>query len=243
MNPTYLRLELVRALRSPRALLFTVAMPVLYYFIFSGLWGDGQVGGINAKAALMSSMAAFGAMMGTMFTGARTAQERAVGWQRQLRLTPLKPVQYLLGKGVVGMLVGLIPVLLVSIVGGIDGAGLTVGGWVQLVLGVWLSAIPFAVLGLLIGQLATPDTIPVFTMVPMLLCGFLGGLWIPIAIFPHWLGEVAKVLPSYWMAEIGHGALGQGGTALGSAIVVLAAWAVVLGALVMVRYRRDAARR
>ncbi|WP_031466772.1 ABC transporter permease [Sciscionella sediminilitoris] len=242
MNLTYLALETRRALRSPRALVFTVGMPVLYYFIFSGIWGSGEVGGINAKTALMSSMAAFGAMMGTMFTGARTAQERAVGWQRQLRLTPLTPVQYLLGKGIVGMFVGLIPVLLVSIVGGIDGASLSAGGWVQLVLGVWLSAIPFAVLGLLIGQLATPDTIPVFTMVPMLLCGFLGGLWIPIAIFPHWLGQVAKVLPSYWMADIGHGAVGHGSANLGAAAGVLAAWAIVLGALVMLRYRRDAAR-
>ena len=241
MNPSYLTLEIRRALRSPRALLFTVGMPVLYYFIFSGLWGTGEVGGVDAKAALMTSMAAFGAMMGTMFTGARTAHERSVGWQRQLRLTPLTPMQYLLGKGMVGMAVGFIPVMLIAVVGGIDGASLSAFGWVQLVLGVWLSAIPFAVLGLLIGQLATPDTIPVFTMVPMLLCGFLGGLWIPLALFPHWLGNIAKILPSYWMADIGHGAV-QGGGHLGNAAGVLAAWAVVLGALVMLRYRRDAAR-
>lgn len=242
MNPTYLILETRRALRSPRALLFTVAMPVLYYFIFSGIWGSGKVGDISTQAALMTSMAAFGAMMGTMFTGARTAQERAVGWQRQLRLTPLSPLQYLVGKGMVGMFVGLIPVVLVSIVGAIDGVSLSAGGWAELVLGVWLSAIPFAVLGLLIGQFATPDTIPIFTVVPMLLCGFLGGLWIPIAIFPGWLANVAKILPSYWMADIGHGAIPGGSPSIGTAAGVLAAWVVVLGALVMLRYRRDAAR-
>lgn len=241
MNLAYLWLETKRVLRSPRALLFTVGMPVAYYFIFSGLYG-GKLGGLDTTAYLMVNMAAFGAMMGTMFTAARTAGERAIGWQRQLRLTPLTPARYLLGKVIVGMAVGLIPVVLVALAGVATGAHVSMGGWWQVVLGVWLAALPFAALGLLIGQLATPDSIQVYTMVPMLLCGFLGGLWLPVTLFPAWLTTLAKVLPSYWMADIGHTALlGRGG--VGTAVAVVAAWTVVLAGLVMLRYRTDAAHR
>jgi ABC-2 type transport system permease protein len=239
MNTTYLALEAKRVLRSPRTLMFVVGMPVLYFFIFKGLYGASA----GATAYLMGGMAAFGAMMGTLFTGARTTTERAVGWQRQLRLTPLTPAQYLLGKGIVGMAIGLIPVVLIAVAGVLfGGVTLGAGGWVQLVVGVWLAALPFAALGLLVGQLATTESVQIYTMSIMLLCGFLGGLWIPPTSFPLWLANVSKILPSYWMADIGHGAVLHN-TQLGTAALVLGAWTIVLAAMVMVRYRRDSARR
>jgi ABC-2 type transport system permease protein len=236
-----LRLETRRALRSPRALVFTVALPVVYFFIFRGLYGGGDTGGISVTAYLMCSMAALGALLGTLFTGARTATERQMGWQRQLRLTPLSPANYLLGKGIVGMAVGLIPVVLVSAAGALTGVTLSPAGWVQAIGGVWLAALPFAALGLLIGQLASTDTLQIYTMTVMLLCGFLGGLFIPPTVFPGWLANISKVLPSYWMADVGHGAV-IGHTSMGYDILALAGWTVVLSAAVMLRYRRDSAR-
>lgn len=238
MNTTYLALEVRRVLRSPRTVMFVVGIPVLYFFIFKGLYGASA----EATAYLMGGMAAFGAMMGTLFTGARTTTERAVGWQRQLRLTPLTPAQYLLGKGIVGVAIGLIPVVLIALAGALfGGVTLTGGGWVQLILGVWIAALPFAALGLLIGQLASTESLQIYTMSVMLLCGFLGGLWIPPTSFPSWLAGIAKILPSYWMADIGHGAVLHN-SQLGTAAAVLGAWTIVLAAMVMVRYRKDSAR-
>ncbi|MGH3436735.1 MAG: ABC transporter permease [Sciscionella sp.] len=244
MKTGYLVLETKRALRSPRALMFIVAMPVLYFFIFQGLYGGQQINnsGVTYTAYLMCSMAAFGAFMATVFTGSRTAVERSVGWQRQLRLTPLSPLGYLAAKATVGMLVALVPVILVSLAGAlIDGVSLSPAAWLQVVLGVWVAALPFAALGLLIGQLATAETMQIYSVVTMLLCGFLGGLWIPVTLFPTWLASISKILPSYWLAEVGHGAL-LGNHDIGTAVLVLAAWTLVLGAAVMARYRRDSAR-
>ena len=244
MKTGYLVLETKRALRSPRGLMFIVIMPVLYFFIFKALYGSQHIQGtdVSYSAYLMCSMAAFGAFMGTLFTGSRTAVERSAGWQRQLRLTPLTPRGYLMAKGTVGMAVGLVPVLLVSLAGGlVEGVHLPVGGWVQVVLGIWIAAVPFAVLGLLIGQFATAETMQIYTMVTMLLCGFLGGLWIPVTVFPSWLASVAKILPSYWLAEVGHGAL-LGNHDTVKAVLVLAGWTVVLGTIVIRRYQRDSAR-
>jgi ABC-2 type transport system permease protein len=244
MRTAYLGLEAKRALRNPRFLMFTMVFPVVIFVIDVGAFGKGDVpnSDVSYAAYLMVSMAAFGAFMAAMNTGARTAVERAAGWQRQLRLTPLRPTGYLLAKGAVGTLVALPPIVLVALVGMFaENVHLPVGGWVQVILGVWVATIPFAVLGLLVGQLATAETMQVFTSGLMIVLGFLGGILIPTTVFPDWMSNISKVLPSYWLADIGHGAL-LGNTDTGRAIVWLAGWTVVLAFAVVRRYQRDSAR-
>jgi ABC-2 type transport system permease protein len=244
MRTAYLGLEAKRALRNPRFLMFTMVFPVVIFVIDVGAFGKGDVpnSDVSYAAYLMVSMAAFGAFMAAMNTGARTAVERAAGWQRQLRLTPLRPTGYLLAKGAVGTLVALPPIVLVALVGMFaENVHLPVGGWVQVILGVWVATIPFAVLGLLVGQLATAETMQVFTSGLMIVLGFLGGILIPTTVFPDWMSNISKVLPSYWLADVGHGAL-LGNTDTGRAIVWLAGWTVVLAFAVVRRYQRDSAR-
>lgn len=243
MKTGYLVLEAKRALRSPRLLIFTVVFPVVLFLVYRGLYGSQKVQGSDGTYAayLMCSMAAFGALAAALNTGARTAAERSTGWQRQLRLTPLTPRGYLFAKAAVGMAVALPSVLLVSIVGAFSGVSLSASGWVQVVIGVWLATLPFAVLGLLIGQLATADSMQVYTSGIMLFLSLLGGLWIPVTIFPHWLAGIAKVLPSYWLADVGHAAVTQSHD-LGQAAEILAIWTVALAFAVVRRYQRDSAR-
>lgn len=244
MRTAYLGLEAKRALRNPRFLMFTMVFPVVIFLIDTAAFGHGSVPGssVTYAAYLMVSMSAFGAFQAAMSTGARTAAERSSGWQRQLRLTPLKPISYLVAKGAIGTLVALPPILLVALVGILlEHVSLTPAGWVQVILGVWVATIPFAVLGLLIGQLATDENLQVLTSGMMLLLGFLGGILIPVTVFPNWVSQIAKVLPSYWLADIGHGAL-LGNTDTTRAILWLAGWTVVLAFLVVRRYRADSAR-
>jgi ABC-2 type transport system permease protein len=244
MRTAYLGLEAKRALRNPRFLMFTMVFPVVIFVIDVSAFGKGDVPGSNVSYAayLMVSMAAFGAFMAAMNTGARTAVERAAGWQRQLRLTPLRPTGYLLAKGAVGTLVALPPIILVALVGMFaENVHLPVSGWVQVILGVWVATIPFAVLGLLVGQLANGETMQVFTSGLMIVLGFLGGILIPVTVFPDWMSHISRVLPSYWLADIGHGAL-LGNTDTGKAILWLAGWTVVLAFAVVRRYQRDSAR-
>lgn len=244
MKTTYLALEARRALRNPRFLIFTVVFPVVLLLIDVAAFGNGNVPGSHTSYAayLMVSMASWGGFMAAMNTGARTAVERTAGWQRQLRLTPLRPTAYLVGKGAVGLLVALPPIIVVAAVGRlVEGVSLSPGAWLQVILGVWIATIPFAVLGLLVGQVATSETMQVFTSGLMIVLGFLGGILIPITVFPTWMGDVARVLPSYWLADIGHSAL-LGNTDIGKAVLWLAGWTVVLAVAVVRRYQRDSAR-
>ncbi|HVW40569.1 MAG TPA: ABC transporter permease [Amycolatopsis sp.] len=239
MNPKYLALEMRRVLRSPRFLIFTVAFPVLLFVLYVGLWGKDQ----PTKTTLMVSMTAFGAMAASLTTGARVAVERNSGWQRQLRLTPLTGRGYLSAKAATGMLLALAPVVLVPLIGGVvEGVSLDAGGWLRVTLGVWLAAIPFALLGLLIGQVGTVDSTQPLIQLVLLPMALLGGIFIPVESMPGWLLKIAHVLPTYWMGEIGRSAAGQASSSIGQAVLILAIWSVALSVGVIRRYRRDSAR-
>ncbi|WP_018681872.1 ABC transporter permease [Actinokineospora enzanensis] len=237
MNLTYLALELRRTIRAPRFLIFTVGFPVIFYLLFSSISG----GDPDARTIIMVGMGAFGGMTATVSAGTRIAAERASGWQRQLRLTPLSGQGYLFAKGMCGMLIALGPLLLVSIIGMSTGVHLEPGQWVQVILGTWIALAPFAVLGVLIGQVATGDSVQAIGSAVFMLLSLGGGLWFPPSQMPGWMRDVAHVLPSYWYGGIGRDVVTHDLQATRT-LLVLVAWTVVLALIVTRRFRADSAR-
>jgi ABC-2 type transport system permease protein len=190
------------------------------------------------------NMLAFGVFFAATSNGGRLAVERASGWQRQLRLTPLTGRGYMFGKGLTGVLLGVPVLVIVPLIAVLaDGVSLDAAGWTRVLLGTLLGAIPFVLMGLLIGQLARPESLQPLTMGISLVMGFLGGLWIPVDAMPTWMQNVAPILPTYWLTQVGRGAVtGDLTRGLGLTALVLAAWSIVFGTLVIWRYRKDSAR-
>lgn len=242
MTSRYLLLEARRAHRNKRFLMFTVAMPLVLFLVYVQLYGTGRVDGVDTTAYLMVSMAAFGAMSAAMSAGSRISVERQTGWNRQLRLTPLRPVSYLVAKGALAMLVAVPAIVLVYAAGRlVEHVHLTPGQWLASAVGVWLALVPFAALGLLIGYAATPDSSgAIFSGVSVILSLF-GGIFVPVEVMPDAMAKVAQVLPSYWLGIIGRGPLGTGGFEW-QAVPIMLGWAVVLAVVVARRYRVDTAR-
>jgi ABC-2 type transport system permease protein len=241
MSFGYLILEVRRAMRNRRVLIFAVAFPVLLFLLYVSIFTAGDKTGIGV---LMVNMTAFGALSAALFSGTRVAMERALGWQRQLRLTPLPGSGYLLAKGITGMVLALPAVVFVPLVGAVvEGVSLDASGWLRVTLGIWLAVIPFVLFGLLIGQTGTPDSVQQVSSITMLVMSLVGGIFIPIDSMPHWLMNIAHVLPSYWLGQVGRGAVTTDlSVNLGEAVLVLAIWTAVLGLAVVRRYRRDSAR-
>jgi ABC-2 type transport system permease protein len=241
MSFTYLLLEARRAMRNGRFVIFSIAFPVLLFLLYVGIWANGDKA---MTGILMVNMTSFGALSAALFAGGRVALERSVGWQRQLRLTPLSGGGYLTAKGITGMLLALPAVILVPLVGVVvEGVSLDTAGWLRVTIGIWLAVIPFALIGLLIGQVGTPDSMQPIMSLTMMTMSMLGGVFIPIDTMPSWLLKIAHVLPSYWLGQVGRGAVTSNlSVNLGQAVLVLAVWTVVVGLGVTRRFRRDSAR-
>lgn len=245
MSVTYLLTEIRRTFRNTRFVLFAIAFPVLMFLLQANLFLKGVTPAEKASAVgvVMVNMMVFGTLAASMSTGARLAVERSVGWQRQLRLTPLSGPGYLSGKGVSGMLVGLPALILVPLIAGLaEGLHLDAMGWVKIIAGVWIGSIPLVLIGLLLGQFGTPESMQPVNMLVMMGMGFLGGLWIPIDT-AGWVHNVAQFLPSYWLTALVRPVVtSELNVSFGHAVTVLGGWTVVLMALVVRRYRKDSAR-
>jgi len=243
MTVNYTLLSARTTFANARFVIFTVALPLVMFLLFSGLYGDqGDEGGISVTAYLMVSMACYGGIGAAMNSGARIAIERQTGWNRQLRLTALSSTSYLVAKAAVSMLVALPAILLVFLAGAVTrGVELSAGTWLLTGLAVWLGLIPFAVLGLVVGSLGTVDSVQPITMLVFMAMSILGGLWFPVSQFSPFLQGVAKVLPSYWVGQIGREVLAGNGVPM-VAIGVLLLWTVALGAIGTAAYRRSGSR-
>ncbi|BFU45295.1 ABC transporter permease [Krasilnikovia sp. MM14-A1004] len=239
----YLRFELRRLARDPRLMLFTVLGPVATYVMFSSMGADGdRFDGLDDAAALMVGLAGYGAVAAVLIVGASVAQERAAGWLRQLRVTPLPSGRAVVAKAVVSMLSALPAVAAVGVAGRIQHhVELSVSRWAALLALMWLGTVPFALLGLAIGYGLTPHLAQPVTFVAFLGLSVLGGLLVPVTYFPAALQHLAHALPTYRFAELGwRSVAGMAPTAAG--LGVLTAWTVAFAAVAVLAYRRSTAR-
>jgi ABC-2 type transport system permease protein len=243
MNLDYLLFDLRRTLRNKRVLIFSVLMPLVLFLIFgSNLDGSADANGIPAVAYVMISMAMFGSMSAAMSSGGAIAMERDGGWNRTLRLTPLKPHTYIASKVVLSLVLAIPPLVVVFATAIIaDGVRLSGMDWLTVVLASWLGALPFAALGLIIGYVAKPDSVqPISGLTTMLIAAF-GGLWIPVENMPDLMRHVAQLTPAYWTGLTARSPLTHAGFDTQGLWVVLA-WTAVLGAIALRRFRADTAR-
>jgi ABC-2 type transport system permease protein len=246
MNARYLLLEAGRQLRNTRSLVFTFAVPIAMLLIFGSAYGgSGAVDPATKLPWLVETtvqMGGYGAMMAGLSQAFTIVNERALGWNRQLRLTPLTGTGYLVSKVLAALLVAAISILaVVGVSVLVLHASLSPLSWLAAGLGLWIGIVPFALIAILIGQFAKPEFAQPLFMVTFLGLSILGGLWVPLSILPGWMADVAQVVPSYWLNRLGQmGALGAGDML--QPALVLAGWAVVLALLITWRYRRDAAR-
>jgi len=243
MNRDYLIFDIRRTLRNRRVLIFSILMPLVLFVIFgTTIPKDANEAGISAIAYVMVSMAMFGSMSAAMSSGGVIAAERDGGWNRTLRLTPLKPQAYVVTKVILSLLLAIPPLLVVFISGMTFGhVHLNLGQWMTVALVSWLGALPFAAIGLVIGYIAKPDSVQPITGLSTMLIAAFGGLWLPVDQMPSIMKHIAQLTPAYWTGLTSRSALTQGGVDMQALLVVLG-WTVVLGFIGLRRFRADTAR-
>ncbi|WP_291054309.1 ABC transporter permease [Herbiconiux sp.] len=248
-NLTYLGIELKRRLRNRRTLIFTIAFPVVMFVIIGLPLGDQPLtgtpiadGGPSVAAYIMVSMAMYGAMMSATQTGAAVGVERAQGWSRQLRLTPLNPLVNVVTKMIAGMALGLLAVVATFAAGAISGVQLSAAEWIGSGLSGWiLAGAVFTALGLLVGYLVPGENAAQITSLAIVLLAFLGGLFYPVSSMPDFMQTIAAFTPVYGISQIARAPLTGEGLDLLWVINALA-WLVVFVAGTVWAFRRDTKR-
>jgi ABC-2 type transport system permease protein len=222
MSPLF-AFQLRRVGRNKQYLFFTVLLPALFTIFFTKVFGAQTTTGAQYQdwaGTYMVSMMAYGALGAALGATIRISFDRASGWLRQLRVTPV-PQTHVVGVDVaVGTLLTLPSLVVVALVGRfVTGVDLPMTTWLTLIGVLWAGSIAFVALGILIGlsldEKAAGGAIGILGTI----LAALGGLWVPVEIFPGSMQALAHTLPSYWYAELGRNVAAGGGP---SVLAVLA---------------------
>jgi ABC-2 type transport system permease protein len=240
MNPLF-AFQLRRVGRNRQYLLFTVLLPALFTIFFTKIFGglaSGPVEYQREAALYMVSMMAYGGLGAALGATIRISFDRASGWLRQLRVTPVPQSQVFAVDVAVGALLTLPSLVVVALVGRfVNDVQLGLGTWLALVGVLWAGSIAFVALGLLVG-LALDERAAggAIGFVGVVLAA-LGGLLAPVEVFPDSMRTLAHAMPSYWYAQLGRD-VAAGGAPSATAVLALAAFTAGFAALAVVVARR-----
>jgi ABC-2 type transport system permease protein len=204
LNPTVLRIELMRMLRNRRTIVFTLVLPAALLLSFGGQngWQD-KAGSGNVAAYILASMAMYGAALTAAAGGSMVALERSLGWSRQLRLTPLNPVAYILMKAMVALVMGGMAIAAVNVVGALQGkAAMPTHVWVACAVVTLFCTLTFAALGVFVGYVVPGENAMQILGPGLALMSFLGGLFIPLDQYSSAVRHVAYWTPMYGVSEV-----------------------------------------
>lgn len=203
-NVTLLRIELLRMLRNRRTIVFTLVLPAALLLTVGNQsgWQD-RAGSGNVAAYILISMALYAAALTAASTGSMVAMERALGWSRQLRLTPLHPVAYIVVKALVALCMGALAIAAVNLVGVLQGrAEMPIHVWVGAALVTLFCTLTFAALGVFVGYVVPGENAMQILGPGLALLSFLGGLFIPLDQYAEVVRHIAYWTPMYGVAEV-----------------------------------------
>jgi ABC-2 type transport system permease protein len=235
-NFTFLGLEILRLVRNRRTMAISVVVPLFFFFILKS-----QTGAANVAASVMIGIAVYGGMTAATAGGAMVSVERALGWSRQLRLTPLRPPAYIAIKLITAMFLGLLSVGAIFAAGAVSGIQMSLGVWILSALLAWGGGLVFASFGLFMGYLLPSENV-MQVIGPILgAFAFAGGLFVPLDMMPSIVQTLAPFTPTYGVAQIARSPLMGGGVDPAWPLNV-ALWTAVFAGAAMLLFRRDTRR-
>lgn len=238
------RYEFLRLLRTRVFSLSVIGFPVMFYILFGILLGrHAEFHGVAVARYMLGGYAVFGALGAALFgVGVSLAGELGAGWLELKRASPMPPIAYLAAKCINAMAFAILIVSLLTVLGlAFGGVHITFGEFAK-ILGLSVAcAIPFASMGMLIGQVAPMNSAPGLTNLIYLPMSFLGGLWIPIQQLPHFLQNFAIYLPTYHAGQLMFHILGApvSTSPIHDGLYLAAFTCIVLGVASLVFRRRE----
>lgn len=235
--------EILKVVRAPEYIIPTLLFPVAFYFMFGVI----LAGSSNNAGYLLATYGIFAVMGPAIFGfGVSTATEREKGWLTLKRAAPAPAVNYIAAKVISTIIFAAMAIALLYIVGGfVGGVELPRRTWALLLLTHMLSVLPFILIGLTLGFLLNANAAIAFANIVFMGLAVLGGLWIPIFVFPELMQTIARFLPSYHLGEIAlaisgqPAAPGQGAREIGGHLAMVINMTIGLAALTLFAWTRQ----
>jgi len=234
---------LIETLRVPIAVIGTLVFPalaLLFFVVPQRAVADNPVWATQA----VISLSVFAVMSNALFSfGLTISENREKPWDPYLRALPApgtaRVLAQLLSTGVLGI-IAIIPVI---IVGGLFTAA--EASPVRILAGVLalaVAALPFMLIGSAIGYALPFKAAIAVVQIVMFSFAFIGGLFLPPALFAPWLDAISKFTPSRQAREFVIWAV-EGGSLEWWVWVGIVVWTTLSFVLALVLFRRDEGKR
>jgi ABC-2 type transport system permease protein len=234
------RMAITVALRTPRAIIFTVAFPLILLVLFNSIFINGGSNGttlpnnvrISAQAYFTAGIVAYAVALSTFTTLAVSlTTQRENGQLKRYRGTPMPPWTFIAAQIVRATTQALLMTALLLAVGALAyGVPIPASTFPAFVLYVILGTATCCALGIALTAFTpTPDAASTIAPFTVVILAFFSGIWIPVDQLPHWLETVGKLFPLYHLAlglqtTLSPNASGSGLD--GENVLILAIWAL-----------------
>ena len=201
--------ELLKHLRLPIYAISTIAFPVMFYVLFATMMA-GDDGPVHVPTYMIATYGAFGVIGASLFSfGVSVAVERAQGWMRLKRASPLPGAVTVAARLANALVFAAVIVAVLTLIGTlVAGVRLTAGEFLALMGVNLLAALPFCVIGQALGYALGPNSAPVVINLVYLPMAFASGLWVPIDALPGLVQSIAPWLPAYHHGQLALASLG-----------------------------------
>ena len=204
------RMEFQRLLRTPSFSVPIIVFPLMFYFLFGIILGSRYDGGASAGRYLLANFTVFGVMAPGLFgVGVTLAMDRDRGLLELKRALPMPPGIYLAAKLTVSMVfAGIVSILVMVLAATLGQVVLPLIQWGTLFVLAVFGVLPFCGLGLFVGTLAKGQAAPALINLIYIPMSFLSGLWMPLRMLPHFIGQLAPLWPAYHLVQLAQSVVG-----------------------------------
>jgi len=204
----------------------TVLFPSML-FLFFGLGKSDAI-----APFVLASFAVFGTVGVTFYQfGVGLAEDRSSAWEGYLRVLPVPVSIRFAARIAVSLIVAGITIIILGIIAGVAGVGLSATQWVYLALALLFGALPFGLFGMALGYWMPPKAaVPIANLI-FLPLSYLGALWMPPDRLPDAVAAISPYTPTRMFGEIAWAAVGEHSVPMESIIGLLIYGAVFAAAL------------
>ena len=231
--------------RNPASVFFTVALPLIFLVIFSGIFGDDdleELGGIATTTYYIPAILTLAVVGATAVSVAISlVADRESGRLKRGRSTPLPSWVFFAGRIGNGVVVSLMMLVVITALGAVAyGVEIPWERTPAILVTLAIGAAAFSLLGIAVTAICpNEDAAPAVTNVVTLPLYFLSGVFIPETEIPEGVLKIADIFPirhffeAFFSAFVGNGGAGFEPVHL----LIVAAWGLA-GLLLAVRFFR-----